>query len=148
MNTIEERLKGLRMRDIEQFLEDNKKEMLKEERAFADYMRAKIKEKGLSQQDVFLKADIPERYGYKLISQEKHTKQRDIIIRICYAAGFTLDETQRALHLYQMPELFPEFARDAMIMVAINDRPGSIIELNMMLKRNGMEPLRSSGTLE
>ena len=148
MNTLEERLKGLRMRDIEQFLEDNKKEMLKEERAFADYMRAKIKEKGLSQQDVFLKADIPERYGYKLISQEKHTKQRDIIIRICYAAGFTLDETQRALHLYQMPELFPEFARDAMIMVAINDRPGSIIELNMMLKRNGMEPLRSSGTLE
>ena len=148
MNTLEERLKGLRMRDIEQFLEDNKKEMLKEERAFADYMRAKIKEKGLSQQDVFLKADIPERYGYKLISQEKHTKQRDIIIRICYAAGFTLDETQRALHLYQMPELFPEFARDAMIMVAINDRPGSIIELNMMLKRNGMDPLRSSGTLE
>ena len=148
MNTLEERLKGLRMRDIEQFLENNKKEMLKEERAFADYMRAKIKEKGLSQQDVFLKADIPERYGYKLISQEKHTKQRDIIIRICYAAGFTLDETQRALHLYQMPELFPEFARDAMIMVAINDRPGSIIELNMMLKRNGMEPLRSSGTLD
>ena len=148
MNTLEERLKGLRMRDIEQFLEDNKKEMLKEERAFADYMRAKIKEKGLSQQDVFLKADIPERYGYKLISQEKHTKQRDIIIRICYAAGFTLDETQRALHLYQMPELFPEFARDAMIMVAINDRPGSIIELNMMLKRNGMDPLRSSGTLD
>jgi len=148
MNTLEERLKGLRMQDIEQFLEDNKKEMLKEERAFADYMRAKIKEKGLSQQDVFLKADIPERYGYKLISQEKHTKQRDIIIRICYAAGFTLDETQRALHLYQMPELFPEFARDAMIMVAINDRPGSIIELNMMLKRNGMDPLRSSGTLD
>ena len=148
MNTLEERLKGLRMRDIEQFLEDNKKEMLKEERAFADYMRAKIKEKGLSQQDVFLKADIPERYGYKLISQEKHTKQRDIIIRICYAAGFTLEETQRALHLYQMPELFPEFARDAMIMVAINDRPGNIIELNMMLKRNGMDPLRSSGTLE
>jgi len=148
MNTLEERLKGLRMQDIEQFLEDNKKEMLKEERAFADYMRAKIKEKGLSQQDVFLKADIPERYGYKLISQEKHTKQRDIIIRICYAAGFTLEETQRALHLYQMPELFPKFARDAMIMVAINDRPGSIIELNMMLKRNGMEPLRSSGTLD
>ena len=148
MNTLEERLKGLRMRDIEQFLEDNKKEMLKEERAFADYMRAKIKEKGLSQHDVFLKADIPERYGYKLISQEKHTKQRDIIIRICYAAGFSLDETQRALHLYQMPELFPEFARDAMIMVAINDRPGSIIELNMMLKRNGMDPLRSSGTLD
>ena len=148
MNDWEERLKGLRMKDIEQFLEDNKNEMLKEDHAFADYMRAKIREKGLSQQDIFLKADIPERYGYKLISQEKHTKQRDIILRICYAAGFTLEETQRALHLYQMPELFPEFARDAMIMVAINDRPGDIIELNVLLKKNGLNPLRTSGTIE
>lgn len=148
MNDWEERLKGLRMKDIEQFLEDNKNEMLKEDHAFADYMRAKIREKGLSQQDIFLKADIPERYGYKLISQEKHTKQRDIILRICYSAGFTLEETQRALHLYQMPELFPEFARDAMIMVAINDRPGDIIELNVLLKKNGLSPLRTSGTIE
>ena len=49
---------------------------------------------------VFLKADIPERYGYKLLSGEKHTKQRDVILRICYAAEFTLKETQRALRKY------------------------------------------------
>lgn len=36
-----------------------------------------------------MKADIPERYGYKLLSGEKHTRQRDVILRICYAAGLS-----------------------------------------------------------
>ena len=135
------------MKDIQQFLQENESEMTKAD-AFSEYMRQKFREKGLLQQDVFLQADIPERYGYKLISMEKHTKQRDIIIRICYAAKFTLEETQKALHLYRMTELYPEFARDALLIVAFNERPGSIIELNMMLKKNGMDPLRSSGTIE
>ena len=148
MTTFEERLKEVRMKDMKQFLEENQSEMEKEECAFADYMRATFREKGLLQQDVFLQADIPERYGYKLISQEKHTKQRDIILRICYAAHFTLEETQKALKLYQMGELYPKFARDAVLIVAFNERPGDIIELNTMLKKNGLEPLRSSGTKE
>ena len=135
------------MKDIQRFLEENEAEMIKEY-AFADYMRTKFKEKGMLQQDVFLNADIPERYGYKLISQEKHTKQRDIILRICYAAEFTLEETQEALYLYRMPKLYPEFPREALIMVAFNDRPGDVIELNAELKKNGMKPLRSSGTTD
>ena len=148
MADLKERLKDVRMKDIHKFYEENASEIKDENRAFADYVRFVIKEKGKSQQDIFLKADIPERYGYKLISQEKHTRQRDIILRICYAAEFTLEETQRALQLYQMPELFPEFARDAFLMVAFQDRPGDIIDLNAELKRNGFSPLRSSGTME
>lgn len=145
MNKLEERIQGARMKDIQQFLQENESEMTKTA-AFSEYMRQKFREKGLLQQDVFLQADIPERYGYKLISMEKHTKQRDIIIRICYAAKFTLEETQTSLHLYRMPELYPEFPRDALIMVAFNDRPGDVIDLNSVLKKNGMDPLRSSGT--
>lgn len=148
MSNLPEKLKGVHMKDIQKFYKENASEIKNENRAFADYMRSLIKQKGKSQQDIFLNADIPERYGYKLISQEKRTRQRDIILRICYAAGFTLEETQRALQLYQMPELFPEFARDAFLMVAFGDRPGDIIELNAHLKKNGFSPLRSSGTLE
>ena len=148
MPDLRERIKDVRMKDIQDFYKENASEMKNEDRAFADYMRSLIKTKGISQQDIFLNADIPERYGYKLISQEKRTRQRDIILRICYAAEFTLEETQRALQLYQMPELFPEFARDAFLMVAFCDRPGDIIELNAQLRKNGFSPLRSSGTLE
>ena len=148
MPNLYERINEVRMKDIQQFLEENRAEMIEEEHAFADYMRTVIKTKGLTQQDIFLQADIPERYGYKLISQEKRTRQRDIILRICYAGHFTLEETQKALHLYRMQELYPEFARDALIMVAFKERPGDIIDLNAMLRKNGMGPLRSSGTIE
>ena len=107
-----------------------------------------MRQRGISQQIAFLKADIPERYGYKLLSGEKHTRQRDVIIRICYASELTLKETQRALRKYGMPELYAKIPRDAMLMIAFNERPGSIIDVNSFLKENGMEPLRTSGVQE
>lgn len=110
-----------------------------------EYFKKLFKEKGLTQQKIFLRADIPERYGYKLLSGEKHTKQRDIILRICYAAEFTLKETQRALRKYGMPELYAKIPRDALLMIAFNERPGTILDLNELLDANGMPPLRTSG---
>lgn len=119
--------------------------MINESNSFFEYMKEIIKEKGLTQQQVFLFADIPERYGYKLLTGEKHTRQRDVILRICYAAELTLGETQRALKKYELPELYAKIPRDALLMIMFNERPGSIIEVNSYLKQNGMEPLRSSG---
>ena len=104
-----------------------------------------MKEKGITQQTVFLRADIPERYGYKLLSGEKRTKQRDVILRICYAAEFTLNETQRALKKYGLPELYAKIPRDAFLMIVFNERPGNVIEVNEFLEKNNMEPLRTSG---
>lgn len=147
-NKLEDKLIKVNAETISEFLKENKDEMVNNEYAFAEYMRQIIKEKGVSQQDIFLYADIPERYGYKLISQEKHTRQRDIILRICYSAYFTLEETQKALRLYGMPELYVEFPRDALLMIVFRDRPGDVIEVNALLRKNGMQPLRSSGTME
>ena len=145
MADLKERLKDVRMKDIHKFYEENASEIKDENRAFADYMRQVIKEKGKSQQDIFLKADIPDRYGYKLLSEEKHTKQRDVILRLCYAAELTLDETQKALKIYGMPELYARVPRDAVLMIIFNNRPGSIIDVNAYLKKNGVDILRSSG---
>lgn len=131
--------------DFEKFYEENKDSMLEEEAAFTSYMRGLIKSKGNTQQGVFIRADIPERYGYKLLSGEKKTRQRDVILRICYAAELTLEETQAALRKYEMPELYPKFARDAFLMLIFNERPGSIIDVNTLLQKNNMEPLRTSG---
>ena len=99
----------------------------------------------MTQQRVFLMADIPERYGYKLLSGEKRTRQRDVILRICYAGELTLEETQRALRKYEMPELYAKIPRDALLMILFQDRPGSILDVNTLLKNKGMEPLRTSG---
>lgn len=131
--------------EFEKYVKDNKESMNSSEDSFYIYIKDLLSEKGIKQQTVFLKADIPERYGYKLLSGEKHTKQRDIILRICYAAEMTLDETQRALKKYGMPELYAKIPRDALLMIIFNERPGNIINVNALLKENGMEPLRTSG---
>ena len=147
-NKLEEKIIKVHVDTISEFFEENKEEMINDDYAFSEYMRQIFKDKGVHQQDVFLYADIPERYGYKLIAQKKHTRQRDIILRICYSASFSLDETQKALRLYGMPELYVEFPRDALIMVIFKDRPGDIIDVNSLLRKNGMKPLRSSGSID
>lgn len=134
--------------NISDFLKSNSESIISTEYAFHDYIRSMIKERKLKQQDVFLYADIPEKYGYKLLSGEKHTRQRDVILRLCYAAELSLEETQKALKLYRMPELYAKVPRDALLMVVFNERPGSIIDVNTFLKRNGMEVLRPSGVQE
>ena len=142
---LENVLGSTHVKKIKEFLEDNKNEMLMEEKPFSSYMRTLIQKKGLNRQNIFLLADIPERYGYKLLSEEKRTRQRDIIIRLCYAAEFTVEETQEALRIYGMPELYARIPRDAVLMICFNERPGSIIDVNRILSENGMESLRTSG---
>ena len=68
-----------------------------------------------------------------------------MILRICYAGELTLEETQRALRKYEMPELYAKIPRDALLMILFQDRPGSILDVNTLLKNKGMEPLRTSG---
>ncbi len=142
---LEKVLGNTHVNDTKKYLTENADELLDPDRPFADYMKKLIKEKDLFQQDIFLKADIPDRYGYKLLSEEKHTKQRDVILRLCYAAELTLDETQKALKIYGMPELYARVPRDAVLMIIFNNRPGSIIDVNAYLKKNGVDILRSSG---
>lgn len=142
---LESTLKSTHIDDFGTYFADNSESMIKESNSFFEYMKELITEKGFTQQKVFLFADVPERYGYKLLTGEKHTKQRDVILRICYAAELTLDETQRALKKYGMPELYAKIPRDALLMIMFNERPGTIIEVNAYLKQNGMESLRSSG---
>lgn len=100
---LENTLKSTHIRDFDRFRETNRESLAEGEELFSGYIKEKIRKKGLTQQMVFLMADIPERYGYKLLSGEKKTRQRDIILRICYAAELSLEETQEALRKYPMP---------------------------------------------
>ena len=142
---LEKVLGSTHVNDTKKYLTENADDLLNSDRPFAAYMKKLIKENDLFQQDIFLKADIPDRYGYKLLSEEKRTKQRDVILRLCYAAELTLEETQKALKIYGMPELYARVPRDAVLMIIFNNRPGSIIDVNAYLKKNGVDILRSSG---
>jgi len=128
---------------VQDYLTENAGDIIKSEKAFSDYIREMFKEKGLVQQEIFLRADMPERYGYKIISGEKHTVQRDVIIRLCLASRFDLVETNRALKLYGFSELYSKVPRDAVIIVAINSRMWMIDKVNDLLLKNGFKELYS-----
>lgn len=141
-------LKETHISEYEAYIDENSESILSEANSFSTYIKDLIAKNNLTQQIVFLHGDIPERYGYKLLSGEKRTKQRDVILRICYGAKLTLDQTQEALKKYGMAELYAKNKRDALLMIAFNERTGSIIDVNTMLKEYGFEALRTSGVQE
>ena len=113
-------------------------------RSFPAYMDALISGKHLKRQDIFQKADVPQKYGYKLLTGESHTTDRDKLLRIFFAMEMDLKEVQRALALYPMPVLYPKNRRDAVMIIAINRRVHSVDEVNELLAAQGEEPLRRS----
>ena len=137
--------------DLEQILLNSNSTKLPEvikqlhERDFPSFMRDCFDIHGCTQQEVFTKANLSTAYGYKLLSGEKHTTQRDTIIQICYVANFTLDETQRALKLYGMSPLYVKIQRDALMMNAFTLKPRNILDLNDYLVENNEKPLRILG---
>ena len=139
-------LRETSFRDLPQVLKEYETDLMDGSKSFSEYMRTMFRMKHKRQQDIFLQADISERYGYKLISGERRTRQRDIILRICYAAEFTYEETQKALRLYRMPELYAKDARDAALIVMFMNRPGSVLDVNTCLRKAGFAILKPCGT--
>ena len=131
---------GITAEELPEYLREHGNEFLGP-RPFAAYMRAKFREKGVLQQNVFLAADLSENYGYKLIAEEKHTVGRDTILRVCLAARFDTDETREALLLYGMAPLYGAFARDAVIIAAIRSGLYDIHAVSELLVRCGQAPL-------
>ena len=139
--SLYEQIGSIRLEELPVFLREHMDGLLTGPRPFAAYMRARFRDKGALQQNVFLAADISENYGYKLIAEEKHTVRRDIILRICLAARFDLDETQKALILYGMAPLFRLLPRDIVLMAAIVHKVYDIHLVNEVLLRCALAPL-------
>ena len=134
-------LLGVRPEELPAFLEAHRAELITSPRPFADYMRRKLREKGVLQQNVFLAADLSENYGYKLIAEEKHTRQRDTILRLCLAARFCPEEVREALILYGMAPLHGRFPRDAVLLVAAQNDMTELRDVNRLLESCGQSPL-------
>lgn len=66
---LEEILEHTHPKDIGKFVKTNEGDLLDGDRNFMKYMNEKLKEKRLQKQDVILRADISQGYGYKLLSE-------------------------------------------------------------------------------
>lgn len=135
---LDELLRDMKPEELDEYLKKNHQYLAESEKAFYFYMTDLLKEKRIRLKDLFIRADVSDHYGSKIIRMEKHTKDRDLIIRLCLAGHFNWDETNRALKLYGMSELYAKDPRDACIIVAINNRKFEIEDVDRMLKERGM----------
>ena len=138
---LNEELLNVGTSELPDFLEQHREDLITSPHPFADYMRTKFREKGILRHNVFLAADLSENYGYKLIAEEKHTRKRDTILRLCLAARFRLEEVQEALILYGMAPLHGRLARDAVLTVAIQNGIYDLCAGNRLLESCGQAPL-------
>ncbi len=117
---LENILKKTHPDNVEGYLMDEKDNIVNDD--FETYFKDCIKKKGLFLNTIFLRADISETYGYKILSGQKHTNDRNTIVKLCYVSCFGVDETNRALRLYGMAPLYARIKKDAQIIALFNNK--------------------------
>lgn len=136
-NELDTILSQMKADELDEYYKDNSKELLDSKKAFYYYMKDVIELKNIFLKDIYSYAGVTESWGSKIITMEKHTKNRDLIIRLCIAGHFTLDEINRALKLYGMSPLYSRNKRDVCLIVAINNRKYNLLEIDDILEGQG-----------
>ena len=85
---------------------------------FVSFIDDYISSHGLTRAFIINKANLTN-YGYRILDGTKHTKNRNLILRICLAMGMNLEDTQKALKLYNMRLLDDTLFRDKIIIAGI-----------------------------
>ena len=134
-------LENMKPDQLESYFKDNRKYMADEKKAFYYYMKDVLDEKNIKLKDVYSFAGVTESYGSKIFTMEKHTRDRDLILRFCFAGHFNWDETNRALKLYGFSDLYAKDPRDAVLIVAMNNRIYDLYEINEILFKHGFKRL-------
>lgn len=126
---------------LDAYFRENRNDIADARKAFYYYMKDLLNEKRIRLKDVYSFAGVSESYGSKVLTMEKHVKDRDLIIRFCLAGHFNWDQTSRALKLYGMRELYSRDPRDACLIVAINNRIYDLYDIDEMLLGRGLAKL-------
>ena len=131
-------LESVRPEQINIYYKNNRQYMAEGKKTFDYYMKDVLESKNILLKDVYSFAGVTESYGSKILTMEKHTKNRDLIIRFCIAGHFLLGETNRALKLYGMSPLYAKDKRDACLIVAINNRNYDLFGIDNLLEEHGL----------
>ena len=140
---LNRQLESLKPDQLDAYLTDNRRYMADGDKGFYFYMKDVLDDKNIRMKDVYSFAGVSESYGSKIVRMEKGTKNRDLILKLCIAGHFSLDETNRALKLYGMTELYAKDPRDACLIVAINNRKYNLGDIDELLMEHGQNKLSS-----
>lgn len=138
---LDKELENTKPEQLAGYYKENGKYMPDDKKGFYYYMKDVIESKNILLKDIYHRADVTETYGSKILSGEKHTKNRDLILRLCIAGHFSLNEINRALKIYGMSPLYSKDKRDAAIIVAVNNRKYDMDEIDDILQQQGLDKL-------
>ena len=134
-------LENMKPDQLNRYLKENRKYMADREKAFYYYFTDVLAEKNIKLKDVYITVGVTESMGSKIVRMEKHTKDRDMILRLCLAGRFSWDEMNRALRLYGFNELYAKDPRDACIIVAVNNQMYDLGDLDDILIAHNLKKI-------
>lgn len=79
------------------------------------------KEKGISKSDLIKNAAIDRTYGYQILNGTKKPS-RDKLLKLCISASLDIEESNKALKLGNVGQLYPKNPRDSIIIFGINKK--------------------------
>lgn len=138
-------LKSAHIEDFDNFKSENKDKLTSYDYAFSNYMHDLIDKSDLNMQQLAVRAGLVESTFRDTINETK-AKDRDKIIRICVAMELTLEETNRALKLSKLSELYSKEKRDALIILCINNKVYNVDKVDELLTENNFNKLNSVRT--
>lgn len=89
------------------------------ERSLAEYLDALLLKKGLKRSVVAREAGINETFGYQIFTGARRAS-RDNLLKLAFAMGCSLRETNRLLQAGGANELYCKNRRDAIVIFAIS----------------------------
>lgn len=85
---------------------------------FAEYLWYILREKGITESTLIRDSQIQRTYAYQILNGTKNPG-RDKVIALCLAARMNFEETQRALILADLGQLYPRRHRDSILIFAL-----------------------------
>lgn len=123
--------------NIEEFLSAHEGELVVP--SFAAYITRLCEQKKTTVSSVLDKADIGVSFGYALFSGSRKPS-RDTVVKLAFAFGLDLDDTQKLLSAAGFGGLYPKIKRDAVIIYAIQ-RGYTLFQTQEQLSRQNLTEL-------
>lgn len=129
--------------DDEDYLDDfiNNKSKDLDSLSIPSFFDAICKNRKISKSELIRNADIDRTYGYQILNGTKKPS-RDKILQLCISANLSLEETNKALKLGNVGELYVKVPRDSVIIFGVNNG-FNLMKINDMLYNRDLETLGS-----
>lgn len=99
-------------------------------------------EKNISKSSLIKNAEIDRTYGYQILNGTKKPS-RDKILKLCISANLNLEESNKALKLGNVGELYPKNPRDSVIIFGLNKNL-DILKIDELLYNRNFDTLLDS----